>query len=337
MIEIKISDPASCKPAELRLVANLLLTLAGACPHPETIVDEGCAGCIAPETAAHPQLTPGMVGTIAPEDSPAAGTDAAAVFAGNANPAEVFAGCGIPPHVFADTQPAQLGNALPVDASISSPANSAPGIASIPVAPASAAPGSVASVELDKNGLPWDARIHASTKAMNVDKTWRTKRGVDPALVTQVEAELRAVLGVSAFPTTTAGALGIAGNVPPVPVATVTEPVISTATPIAAVVSIAPVELGNVPPPPPPAPGAQVSTVAPLAVPVAAIPDTVPSAPAPISFPQLCAKITNALNTGTLTQARLGEVLGENKLSGLPTLAAFPQLVGPVAAALGFA
>lgn len=44
---------------------------------------------------------------------------------------------------------------------------------------------------IDANGLVWDERIHASSKALNADGTWRTKRGVDKALVASVEAELR--------------------------------------------------------------------------------------------------------------------------------------------------
>ncbi len=50
------------------------------------------------------------------------------------------------------------------------------------------------NLELDKSGLPWDARIHATTKTKLSDGTWKLKRKVDPALVTQVEAELRAML-----------------------------------------------------------------------------------------------------------------------------------------------
>lgn len=46
--------------------------------------------------------------------------------------------------------------------------------------------------ELDKNGFPWDARIHSSSKNKNQDETWRYTRGGDPAVRAQVEAELRA-------------------------------------------------------------------------------------------------------------------------------------------------
>lgn len=42
----------------------------------------------------------------------------------------------------------------------------------------------------DKNGLPWDERIHAGTKALNGDGTWKKRRGVDDATVAAVTAEL---------------------------------------------------------------------------------------------------------------------------------------------------
>lgn len=44
--------------------------------------------------------------------------------------------------------------------------------------------------ELDSAGQPWDGRIHASSRAKLVKTgTWKPKRGVDPALVAQVQAE----------------------------------------------------------------------------------------------------------------------------------------------------
>lgn len=56
------------------------------------------------------------------------------------------------------------------------------------------------AVQLDKNGLPWDARIHASSKAINADGSWRAKKMVDAAVVASVEAELRATMGAPAAP-----------------------------------------------------------------------------------------------------------------------------------------
>lgn len=77
-------------------------------------------------------------------------------------------------------------------------ANALPLPAPLPVAEAvapvvSAAPSNL--VLLDKNGLPWDGRIHASTKTQTVDGSWKKKKGVDADLITQVEAELRQVMG----------------------------------------------------------------------------------------------------------------------------------------------
>lgn len=55
---------------------------------------------------------------------------------------------------------------------------------------------SVGSVDLDKDGLPWDARIHSSNKAKVADGSWRKKRGLDPAILVTVEAELKQIMGV---------------------------------------------------------------------------------------------------------------------------------------------
>jgi hypothetical protein len=57
-----------------------------------------------------------------------------------------------------------------------------------------------ATVEIDKYGLPWDGRIHASTKAKNADGSWRKKRGLDAATLAQVEAELKALMAIPAVP-----------------------------------------------------------------------------------------------------------------------------------------
>lgn len=58
----------------------------------------------------------------------------------------------------------------------------------------------VGGVEIDKHGLPWDSRIHASTKRKNADGSWTAKRGVDDALVMAVEAELRSVMSAAPAP-----------------------------------------------------------------------------------------------------------------------------------------
>ena len=44
---------------------------------------------------------------------------------------------------------------------------------------------------VDSRGLPWDERIHASSKARLVSGEWRQRRNTPQSLVDQVEAELR--------------------------------------------------------------------------------------------------------------------------------------------------
>lgn len=57
---------------------------------------------------------------------------------------------------------------------------------------ASSAPGVDPNAQLDKRGFPYDARIHSAGANINKsDGLWRTKRGVDNALIESVEAELR--------------------------------------------------------------------------------------------------------------------------------------------------
>lgn len=65
---------------------------------------------------------------------------------------------------------------------------------------ANAQAGSITSGVLDKNGLPWDERIHSSSKNMNADGTWRYLRGGDVDLRAAVEAELRAKMANAETP-----------------------------------------------------------------------------------------------------------------------------------------
>lgn len=77
------------------------------------------------------------------------------------------------------------------------------------------------TVELDKNGIPWDERIHAGTKRKNADGTWSMKKGVDKELAAQIIAEYQ-----SATVTTTVPAAPAKPGVPtpPVPPAAPAKP-----------------------------------------------------------------------------------------------------------------
>lgn len=89
-----------------------------------------------------------------------------------------------------------------------------------PPAPPASAPTVAAptgSVQTDKNGLPWDARIHASSKTMNADGSWRGRRNTDAAIITAVEAELRALMAIPAPAPATIAPPAINSVAPPPP------------------------------------------------------------------------------------------------------------------------
>jgi len=44
--------------------------------------------------------------------------------------------------------------------------------------------------EMDKAGVPWDARIHSGGKTQNNNGTWKLRKGVDKALVEQIKGQL---------------------------------------------------------------------------------------------------------------------------------------------------
>ena len=54
------------------------------------------------------------------------------------------------------------------------------------------------SVELDKQGIPWDKRIHTPAKTKMVNGNWKVARNTPPKLVEQVTAELKAVMAIPA-------------------------------------------------------------------------------------------------------------------------------------------
>lgn len=78
--------------------------------------------------------------------------------------------------------------------------------------------------ELDKNGTPWDARIHASTKTRNADQSWTRRRNTSDEVFNKVMGELQGQTTVPAPPT--------AANVPsPPPAAAVAFSTVPAAPP----------------------------------------------------------------------------------------------------------
>jgi hypothetical protein len=181
-------------------------------------------------------------------------------------------------------------------------------------------PAPIALVEpsnLDKHGLPWDERIHASSRAKTQDGAWRSKRGVDPTLVTTVEAELKALMGI------------------PVPTQATTQ---MTPAPVAEVVALQqiPAPVTSPIPPPPVAPAAAVVasiTSSPVvSAPIAVVPP--PPASALNPFVDLITMASGAIGAGKLTQDEMQAACYSVGVPSLPLLANRLDLVPLVRASI---
>lgn len=153
---------------------------------------------------------------------------------------------------------------------------------------------------LDKNGLPWDERIHASSHSKTVDGSWRMKRGVDDALVAEVEGGLKALMSIPA---------------PPAPVEPSTQ---ESARLFSAAMHGETVDV--VPPPPPPAV-------------VVAPPPPPPPAPAAgdkAAYIKLVTVTLNAIREGKLTQESLAAAVQSVGVPELKLLANRLDLVPQV-------
>lgn len=133
---------------------------------------------------------------IAARDVPDAGTEqsAAIAFGGLVNGGNVNAASS------ADAATSTTAHAATSGTSQTSvPASSVPApppVNAAPVNTESVAPANPANV--DKNGLPWDARIHSNPATLTSKGVWRAKRGADDATVAKVEAELRSIMAIPA-------------------------------------------------------------------------------------------------------------------------------------------
>ena len=143
---------------------------------------------------------------------------------------------------------------------------------------------------LDSAGIPWDERIHSSTKGTNKDGTWSRRRNTPDDLFATVMAELKA------------RATTAAPAVPPPPA----EPTAADA--------FAP------PPPPPVNPSDEgTRTTGPAVIPPPPIvPPVTGGAP---TFVQLMTVVTGAQREGKLDKAKLDELLASCGIAGLGKLA----------------
>ncbi len=204
------------------------------------------------------------------------------------DPAAVFGGQSATPLPGATALPA-TGAQVPASGLPSSGGTSA----------APAAGGLLASVglevELDSSGLPWDARIHASTKSKKKDGTWTALRGLnDDGKVKQIEAELRATAQGRQL-----GAIVQAQSAAPLPGLPALAPVSAAA---------------SVPP------GIGSLSVAPATGAASVSPD-------PVTFEQLMPRVTQAAISGILPPTALQQVCGTLGLPSVVALQTNPAFV----------
>ncbi len=185
------------------------------------------------------------------------------------------------------------------------PAMPAP-MAAAPMAPA--APTTLASgVELDSTGLPWDERIHASTKTKLVSGEWKAKRGInDEALVKSIEAELRVLVDLSQFIPSPSDVPGQSNGdySPRLPVPALDAAAI----------------FGGAAPAP--------LAIAPQAAPSLPVPPVVPLASAdPQTFEQIMPRISVAVAAGLLPPNAIQKACADSGLASVVSLQTSPQFV----------
>jgi len=128
--------------------------------------------------------------------------------------------------------------------------NSFTDTADVGTAPQGAAPSAAASVdsELDLAGMPWDARIHSSSKEKVAAGTWKYKRGVEQNVKDSIENEYRAAGFGSAAPQTGAAGVPGTGSAPAVAATVPQAPVTQAATtPVAGGVNLPGLSLPQAP------------------------------------------------------------------------------------------
>lgn len=232
------------------------------------------------------------------------------------------------PHVGESTPPnpfAAPAASVPVPPSVPVPAAvpAAPSNASATAPAVPAAPGS--TVETDSRGLPWDPRIHASTKTKTQKGVWTAKRGLnDEAMVHRIEEELRATLAARA-PGSTPGTVATAAVTPP-------PPAVVTAAGAAVGLPSAETSSSALPPAPPvPSPSTASSTA------VSTLP-AAPSAPTPAvpssggeTFGMLMARLAPILQGDAAKAQKINEALAAFGLQSIAGLAQRTDLIAPFA------
>lgn len=132
---------------------------------------------------------------------------------------EFSSSCMPTPPVLVPLDAAQVFGGSPVTVPLP-PTTALPAVPvpSVPTPPIPGAVTSGAAVELDKAGLPWDSRIHSSSKNKLANGMWKVARGKAPEYVKEVEAELRGVVASPVGAWATGTVPPVISSVPPAPI-----------------------------------------------------------------------------------------------------------------------
>ena len=275
-----------------------------------------------------------------------AGATAAAV------PAVTAAAAATPPNASVASVPPPPPTMT--DAAMESPAVTAPSAATAGVSGSTSSLAQTAAgaqnvvsapAEYDSAGIPWDARIHQKAKGKKKDLTWKLIKGIDPAVVQAVTAELAArkiatpASPSAAIPAITPAAPGAIAvtNVPPPPSAVGAVP----PPPATVAPQVYLPETGSVPVPPQQgnaaAAGVSVPNT-PVAASVPVPPTTVTGAGgSAVTYRSIIDKMTAGTKAQTLTAAKVLEIVTSCGGPNLQQLNQMPQIWADVDAKLDLA
>lgn len=317
-MSIQISvDPAGLSQEQREAVAGFILAFPGkACGHAVAEIHAHTAGVVEGPTTA--PVVPAVNELEALQHDHESTMPEAAFGKPDTGAQEAAAAFGGAAPLAVSTPAIAAGSIVaPPPPSNTAPITTTPGVAS------SAAGVSSAGVELDSKGLPWDGRIHAESKGKIADGTWRKKRQIDPALVAQVEAELRQVMGAAP-----AAPLAPVAATPVQPAANVTTPTPGVAS-SAAVAPVPPIA------PQPPAPSVPAAPVAGAAPTMPAAPNVAPAGEVPQDarqqFVGLVGRASAAIQAGKVSQAEVNQICADSGIPALPLLANRLDLVATIA------
>jgi hypothetical protein len=188
--------------------------------------------------------------------------------------------------------------------------------------------------KLDADGLPWDRRIHASTKTLRQsDGSWKLIRGVSDELVHTVKAELRLAMGQ-------AQAVTLPPAAPTIPVPPAGVGFADPATNPSAVPLPSPLAPPAVDPdagwPSPPA-GPVAAAVIPTPPILTLVPPVAPAPPAPPAtdpFPEFVQFCTAGQQSGRLQYQAIVDTCTKYGITQLPMLNARHDLIPTIRAEL---